>query len=99
MKGGLSKQQRSALLSLYASPITGDAAALVIVGRMRRVTLRALERCGYARYFPTSETWRITKEGRVLAEDILWQELMTEVKEANRIVVRNYRERATTEQS
>lgn len=63
----LTPLQFDTLLSLRDDgPIVGDACALVRIGPSRRTTLRALERKGFARHFPTSDTWRITGDGKIM---------------------------------
>jgi hypothetical protein len=54
------------LLELRNQGPLDDFRAAMFLGKSRRQTLKALERRGWARYFPTPEHWKITSEGRTV---------------------------------
>jgi hypothetical protein len=60
--------QAAALYALREGPLD-DCRALVLLGSGRSRTLHALERAGLARYFPTPEHWKLTRDGRVWLND------------------------------
>jgi len=52
------------LLELKNQGPLDDFRAVMFLGKARRQTLKALERRGWARYFPTPEHWKITSDGQ-----------------------------------
>jgi hypothetical protein len=65
----LSETQIEALYALRDEGPLGDFAAAFYIGKSRNVTLRSLERNGFARWFPTPEHWKITPDGRAWLND------------------------------
>jgi hypothetical protein len=85
----LSELQREALLLLLDGPVT-EPWALMNLGRMRQVTMRVLVERGLARWHYTSEVWRITKDGRIEANNIIAEDLVREHREAQHKIVEQW---------
>ncbi len=56
----------TSLLELKNQGPLDDFRAAMFLGKSWNQTLKALERRGWARYFPTPEHWKITPEGRAV---------------------------------
>lgn len=69
----LSESMKDVVAILTEEGPLDDAAALVRLGPSRNVILKALERRGFARWYPYGGErgwWRITAAGRVINEEM-----------------------------
>lgn len=66
----LSSVQAEALYSMREHGALSEFSAAMCIGKSRNQTLRALQRAGLARYFPTPEHWKLTRAGK----EWLWDE-------------------------
>ena len=88
----LSAVQTDAMYAMREFGAMSETGAAAYVGRSRRATMRSLERAGLARWYPTPEHWKLTRDGKAWLNDEDAQRALAEHRAKTEAAVRAHRE-------